>query len=471
MSAYSISSSRQALALSAGEIVARILGFAGMVVIARAFGADVLGIIALGSTLLTVFSAIMVFGQDTHGIRRVAAEPDSVPLIISEVISTKLMLSIPVALLYVAFVAVMFGSTGIHHAVLYLFVLPLMFSVFSLDFLFTGQERNHLIGARMLVQATLYFLCLGAISLLRGPVLLLPISLAGAVLAGTIFSHRRRRAGLHLKISGILRRSRQTLNASAILGISQISVVLYLQLNVLVVGAIVAAGQLGMYAAGQRITAALAFVPGVLLQVHMARISSASSAGERRRCIGALLQPMSFIGGLLCGNLFILAPVALPAVFGAAYSDGVIPLKILSIALWVVFFNMSFANPLLLWNEERKYLGIVVSAGLLNLTSSVLLSHQWGITGAAIATLITEIYVLALSVRMYFRVVGRHTPVQWKFLLAPALFAVALASGSMAPATWGTGLAASLFSAAMLLSIFVLRLPIPGLRILDASHE
>ncbi|MCZ7557317.1 MAG: oligosaccharide flippase family protein [Bacteroidia bacterium] len=471
MSAYPISSSRQALALSAGEIVARILGFAGMVVIARAFGADVLGIIALGSTLLTVFSAIIVFGQDTYGIRRVASEPDNVRLITSEVISTKLMLSIPVVFLYVAFVAMLFGSTGIHDTVLYLFGLPLIFSVFSLDFLFIGQERNHLIGARMLVQATCYFLCLGAISLLSGTVVLIPVSLAGAVLAGTIFSHSRGRPDLHLRIAGILQRSRQALKASTILGISQISVILYLQLNVLVVGAIVAAEQLGIYAAGQRVTAALAFVPGILLQVHMARIGSASSAGERRRCIGTLLQSMSFIGGLLCGNLFILAPVVLPAVFGLAYSGGIVPLRILSVALWVVFFNMSFANPLLLWNEERKYLTIVVSAGLLNLAASVVLSHRWGITGAAIATLITETYVLAMSVRAYMRVVGRQSPVQWKVLLAPVLFAVALASGSMAPPAWSSGVAASLFTAAMFLSIFVWRLPIPGLRIPDASHE
>jgi O-antigen/teichoic acid export membrane protein len=469
MSTFSISANRQVLALSGGEIAARVLGFAGMVFVARSFGADVLGIIALGSTLLTVFSAIAAFGQDTHGVRRIASGSGSEGRILAEVISSKLILSIPVTILFFVIVAVMYRSTGVHHELLYLFAIPLLFSVFGLDFLFIGEERNHLIGARMLLQAVCYVICLAAISLLKGPVLLIPLSLAGATLAGTLFMHMHRRIPLRLSTSGILRRTRQSLEASAILGLSQVSVVLYLQLNIIVVGAIVASTQLGIYAAAQRLTAAMAFVPGVLLQVYMARISAASSAGERQRCIGALLQPMSLIGGLLCGNLFIFAPFLITIVYGEAYSAGTLPLRLLSVSLWCVFYNMSFANPLLLWNEERKYLAIALSAGIVNLAASVVLIYQWGITGAAIAMMLTETYVLAMSIRAYTRVVGRYPLVQWKLLFVPLIFVLAVFSGILAPAGWSTGFAAITFNVVTLLSTFVLKNHAFGMRSPDAS--
>jgi polysaccharide transporter, PST family len=470
MATFSISTHRQMLALSGGEIASRTLGFAGMVLIARTFGADVLGIIALGSTLLTVFSAIAVFGQDTHGIRRIASGSGNERMVVAEVISTRFILSILTTLLFFALVGVLFRSAGEHHHLLYLFAVPILFSAFGLDFLFTGQERNHLIGARMLLQATLYFLCLAAITLLGAPVVLIPLSLAAATLAGAVFSHTQSRTRLRWDTSGIFRRTRQSLEASAILGISQISVVLYLQLNIIVVGAIVASSQLGFFAAAQRLTAAIAFVPGVLLQVYMARISAASVAAERQRCIGALLRTMSLTGALLCGNLFIFAPFVITVVYGETYSAGIIPLRLLSVALWCVFYNMSFANPLLLWKEERRYLTIVASAGLLNLAASIVLIHQWGISGAAIAVLLTEAYVLATSVRAYRLVVGHYPPVQWQLLLAPFIFAIAVLTGILLPAGWNTVFAAITFNAAILLLTFMQRNHAPWIRTPDVSH-
>jgi len=98
-----------------------------------------------------------------------------------------------------------------------------------------------------------------------------------------------------------------------------------------------------------------------------------------------------FTIGLPTGIIInIYAPELTTILYGKAYDSAVIPLRILSFDIIAVFISITFAQPLLLLGEEKKYLSIVACSAGLNLLLNLFMIPWYGMIGAAITTVLAE---------------------------------------------------------------------------------
>ncbi len=404
MKAESLQLPRQIIALSTGEITSRALGFAGMVLIARSFDAGVLGIISFGFTLLTLSSVVGSFGLDILGIRSIASDPTRMEEHASGIISTKILLALPALLVFFAYIV--FFSRGDSHStlVIALFALPLLLNPFSLDFVFTATERNAVTGIRTTIQAAVYFFGVFVVTRYVRVLPLLPAFIALSMIAGLAYTWILSPIRVRISLVGGVRKAMETIRSAAFIGGSHIIVAAYLQLNILILGLLLNFHQVGLYTAAQRITAAIAFFPAIVIQIFMARISVSESAASKVSVTAGSLLPLSIAGSVVCGNLILLAPDIVLMLYGSEYHASVEVLQVLLTGTWITFFSMCFANPLPLWGLERKYFTIVLAGVIVNVVSCILLVDAYGISGAAASMLFTELLVLVLALRVFLSV-------------------------------------------------------------------
>lgn len=112
---------------------------------------------------------------------------------------------------------------------------------------------------------------------------------------------------------------------------------------------------------------------------------------------------MLFLGVILLIILLLGSNFIIGILFGDNYKEAVFPLKILALNLFLVFVNVAFISPIMLWNE-KKYFLIVSSGGIANVIFNFLLIPKYNIIGASIATVLSEMMVFIFGIRTFLKI-------------------------------------------------------------------
>jgi O-antigen/teichoic acid export membrane protein len=102
-------------------------------------------------------------------------------------------------------------------------------------------------------------------------------------------------------------------------------------------------------------------------------------------------------GGLVSVLAVVGAPVVIPAIFGTEYSDAVIVAQILAVTFPFSFGNSVLLRALFARGRERQVPRVLAEAALINLCGNLIAINLYGIYGAAVMTILTEVF---LRVRM-----------------------------------------------------------------------
>jgi len=196
---------------------------------------------------------------------------------------------------------------------------------------------------------------------------------------------------------------------------------------------------------------AIAYQSAGLLQQSLIVVSSfllprfvtllaAGREDELHAGLGRLAPHALLVFSLVCGLMIVVAPFAVPLVFGPAFAGAVPPLRWLIITA-AVFAVFSALNPLLIahgivWPVAR---GVILAVAL-NVALDILLVPAFGVEGAAAATLAsyavsTAFVLIAVHRRLRIPVIGYPL-----FVIPPAAVAV-LAMRTDGPALGAGGLA------------------------------
>jgi O-antigen/teichoic acid export membrane protein len=136
-----------------------------------------------------------------------------------------------------------------------------------------------------------------------------------------------------------------------------------------------------------------------------------------------------------------LAPTCISILYGAEYQGAVIPLRILSIDIIAVFASVTFAQPLLLLGKERQYLSIVAWSAGFNFLLNLFMIPWYGMTGAAITTVLAESLVAFRSWKAMKREVASTFTKEIVEIILIAGAAVLLMFLSRALFTWNITIA------------------------------
>lgn len=195
--------------------------------------------------------------------------------------------------------------------------------------------------------------------------------------------------------------------------ISGIMVLIYTQIDKIMIGQMLDEYQLGLYSAALSVCMLTSFIPDALLTSARATVFSAKQSGQHY--LKRLKQTYAIVFWICAGMAFLIcvaSPIIVNIIYGEQYVDAVptlallvwyVPLSYLGMAraIWIVTENK---------NKYSKYYtfwGVAINVGL-----NAFMIPLWGIMGATIATIITEVFTLFITPLFY-----KETRIHTKYVI------------------------------------------------------
>ncbi len=419
---------RSFLKLGVGEAAARIIAFSATVYLARTLGASVYGVIVLATAVMLYLTFLTDCGVDALGVREVAAAPEALPSLLPSTLGARLMVGVVLMVVTVAVGALMPQPDGAILAA-YAFTLPI--SALGTRWVHLGLEQSGRASiGRLLSECVTVVLVL---ALVRGPDDLGRVPMAqvvgeglGAIILLRLLPAPIR--ALHTvleptRIRALLQQS-WPLIVHALLGLAIFNsdfIFLRIFRDSAAVGNYAAAYALISFFLNLGATYTMTLLP-VMTRVRDERSAVTALYDSSLAQVLAVAVPVA-VGGAL------VAPRLIALVFGADYLAATLPLQILLWSIPVALIRNVSQSALIAYQRQDQLMLTAAWAAGINVVLNVSLIPRWGLAGAAVATLATEVLRTSLAARYAHRL-GLPLSSPWR------LRRVVVAAVAMAAVVW-----------------------------------
>lgn len=398
------------VAMSAATMLAQIIGFFMLAVIARRLGPQDVGSYSFALTLMGYFAIPANFGITALATRDLARDPERVRPLLGDVMALQGALSVlPYLLLVVLAPVLAIDETS--RELIPIVGLSFLLEAASLGFVLFGFHRfgpmavARVVGAVTFAVLTLLFVGKGDTVPLAW-IHLSGIAATSAVTAAVVLGLSGRPL-LRVDVRGLARRFR----AGIPLGVAGVMISIYYTLDTVLLGYMKGKEEVGQYAVAYKIPLAiLAFgaLWGSVLFPHLSALADRSRQ-EVREQIGyfasvalSLTLPM-LAGALIVGDQMI------PGLFGIEFERAATPFVVLMFAAALVPFSINWGTGAIALGDDRHQAYAVTLGAVLNLAGNLAVIPAYGMTGAAATTVAAEVAVFAYLIVRVQRLVG-HPP-------------------------------------------------------------
>jgi len=212
-------------------------------------------------------------------------------------------------------------------------------------------------------------------------------------------------------------------------GISQVLVVLYFRIDSILLGILRGPVSVAHYTAAYRFVdlggfAASAFMGS--MYPLMVRLGSESDRERLKYVFQRTTDILIFAALPLCVAWIILAHSIVFLVYPGDFGPSVGALRILSLVFVPLFLNNALGPLVLTLHKEKTFLWVSVGATLLNVGLNLAFIPAYGITAAAVITVVSEAFVTVLGFGIMWRVLHFVPSVRSSLLTLLAVTAMAL---------------------------------------------
>lgn len=431
--------SRNLALFSGGQIAGRLLLFGTTIYLTRVLSAENFGITAFATSILAWAALIVDFGLMHYAPLEVARQSVPIAVLVRNVIAIRLLLTAAgfgALLLFVGLAPL----PSVTVLVLLIYGISLVTTAADLDWLFLGAQLMHVSAAGEIIhQATMLA---GVLLFVHGPrdVVLVPLVYLVSRLASMAFltAMAYRRFGwmpprIDMKFAGMILRA-----AAPLAGTTGVAMVSH-NFDLIYIGLVLGSAPAGLYAAAYRIV----WVPTLLVtSYHVVLrpiVAKASMSGIEtiEDFLGRSTRiAMGLIPGVVAGGMLLSEPIV-TLLFGAEYAASAQPLKLLFIALGMLAISRNYRLILVCFNRQGIDFWIMSGAAVINIGLNLALIPRHGLSGAAFATVASELFILVACYTASRILIG-HVPLG-RYLLRPAVALGAmlgvflLASGLLLP--------------------------------------
>jgi O-antigen/teichoic acid export membrane protein len=187
----------------------------------------------------------------------------------------------------------------------------------------------------------------------------------------------------------------QIISESIPFWLNSVFVIIYFKIDMVMLSMMIGDTAVGWYSASYRLIDALGFIPAVLMST-MYPVFSKFHISSRDSLEFAFKKSFKFLTIIAIPigiGTTILAEKIIVLIYGVQYSSSVIALQILIWASVLSFINYTPATYLTSTNKQRTLMIFTFSGAILNIVLNFILIPQFSYSGAAIATVSTELVV------------------------------------------------------------------------------
>ena len=200
----------------------------------------------------------------------------------------------------------------------------------------------------------------------------------------------------------------QLLREAVTLGLVLFLIQFYFRIDTIMLGVLASESEVGLYSVAFNLMEGTFFIPTIVMAAIFPGLSQAKQFSAYFRK-GALLLTLSGIAG--GGAVFLLADSIISWFFAAEFQNSADILRILAMAIPLVFWGYLMTQSLVALDHNRIYLVITASGLLLNVLLNFWLIPEYGASGAAVATVITEALIPLSCFLMIIKYHFSHSPV------------------------------------------------------------
>ncbi len=400
---------RGILALGTGQLVSWLGAIVLLVILPRYLGDANLGKFTFSAALTALFGIVADLGSSMFLTREIARNPASVRSLTLSVLVTRVPLGALAALLAIGFVWLA-GYDDITKQIVYVFAAATVLGSFANTY---GAALQGLQRMRMLtvsqVSGRLVSSALVAALLLNG---FGPIAVAAATFIGTAI-------GLSvsvLALRGDLRRPgtvnlatmRAALSGGLPFFVWQASLLVYGQIDFVLLSLLTRDAVVGWYSAAYRLILLPAFTPAIIQTAAFPALAALSRDPQlfvplARRAIQLIaLSTIPMALGILMLSDKLVELLRYPA----SFDNAIAPMMFLSLHVPLAGVDMVIGTVLGALDQQRRWALTGVAAAVLNPVANFIAipvtQHLYGngAIGAAIVTTLTELFMMAVGIRL-----------------------------------------------------------------------
>jgi O-antigen/teichoic acid export membrane protein len=419
----------------AGDFVAKTINFLAFVYLARTLGVNSYGVLELAISVLTYFLKTADGGLEMWAMRA-AARGTATEHLVGRVVPLRIVLAVVSFGTLLALLPA-FPDYESLRTLLVIFGVTALVEGVNLRWVFMGQERLARAAIGIVVGQVVF--ATGVFAVVGGPeglVLVAVLRLTGDLAMGCYFlwlfinMHGRPKVPFSLKGAGELFREALPMGVTHFLGIASYN------FDTVLLGFLRGTEAVGLYNAAYRpVTVALA-VPMAYFHGLFPVLSRtfAQSDVEFRAAVRRSLRMTAICAlPLGVGGTFLAEPI-LGFVFGADYLPAAPALRLLGWSAALIVLRGTFRQGLLAAGHQTLDLRCSTFSVALNIVLNFVLIPKYGILGAAMATLVSEVAWLALAIYLFRGHVMSLSLLP--FLWRPAMGAVVMVCCFFAVSSW-----------------------------------
>jgi O-antigen/teichoic acid export membrane protein len=415
--------------LVAARLVAIVAGIGAVALASRHLGPEGYGALSTAMAFASIFAVLTDFGVSTVAAREISIAPERERAILGNVVLVGLLVAVGAGALAMGLTFLAYpgdGNADIREGTAILLVQLLAAPVTGAARAhFTAAQRGHLIAiGDVALAVAMVGLTAAVVSAGLGFQAVVLATAGGYVAQGIAMGLlAARTGGITIAADRVL--ASRLLWLSLPLAGTMIVNYLYFRLDLLLLSWLKDQEAVAVYALAYRVLEALMVLPAYVMLALFPEIARRGAHSERLApIVGAAEAGMLAIAlpTVVLGITF--APEIVQVVGGDAYEDSATVLSILIVALAMSYLNGVYGNALLALGRQAALLAVTSAVLVVNLAVNLAMIPPWGVRGAAVAVVISEILAVFLVRRYYVKAAGRPaTPPLGRIVAAAAVLA------------------------------------------------
>jgi O-antigen/teichoic acid export membrane protein len=394
-------------ALASAVLLAQVIGFFMLAVIARRLGASDVGSYSFALSLMGYFAIPANFGITALATRDLARDPDRVRPLLGEVAALQAVLCV---IPYMGLVALapLLAADETSETLIPIVGLTFALEAASLGWVLFGLQR-FAIAAVARALGAIVFAVLAFFFVHEGDTTQLGWIHLGGVAATTVVTAAAvlRYSGLPVLTVGPRDLARR-FGAGIPLGVAAVMISIYYTVDSLLLGYLRDVEEVGQYAVAYRIPLAiLAFAAlwGSVLFPHFSALAHRSRV-ELREQLGYFASLSLVVSIPMLAGTLAVGEQLIPGLFGEDFRPAATPFIVLMGAAALVTVTITWGTAAVALGDERHYAYAVTLGAMTNLLANLIVIPEYGMTGAAVTTVAAEVIVFVYVLVRVNRLAG-----------------------------------------------------------------